>query len=404
MTKSIVRRDYDSTEGELLRPKMPELDTLRGVAVLLVVFFHAFGFRYGVRGLSGFPKVLVGLTLPGWVGVQLFFVLSGFLITGILLDTKQRTDFYRRFYLRRALRILPLYYTVLALLLVVTRTGLVSRHVSWGFLGLCAVYLANVSELFGVPRQYGPLWSLAVEEHFYLLWPAIVRRLSPKSLAICSLAICALCPVARAVTSMLGYSGGEPYTWLVADSLATGALLASLARGAFSDRHRMWRLSMVSFDVFIMTAIAGAPFGIFLSSTITGIALRQTMLDIFFFSVIAALLVAGTGEHKHWIKVPVLQFFGEISYGLYIVHMLAFEIVDHFLLQTFPALPRVEGHFKMMLLHFVLGMCLAVSVAYFSRRFFEERFLRLKEHFDRREQSAPILQFLPVEEQEHACS
>jgi peptidoglycan/LPS O-acetylase OafA/YrhL len=76
---------------------MPELDTIRGIAVLLVLFFHGFGFRYGMQGLSGFPRLFVAATLPGWVGVNLFFVLSGFLITGILLDTKCNAGYCRSF-------------------------------------------------------------------------------------------------------------------------------------------------------------------------------------------------------------------------------------------------------------------------------------------------------------------
>lgn len=101
--------------SNLLRSKMPELGTIRGIAVLLVLFFHGFGFRYGLQGLSWLPRLFMMATLPGWAGVNLFFVLSGFLITGILLDTKLKTNYYQRFYARRALRILPLYYSVLAL-------------------------------------------------------------------------------------------------------------------------------------------------------------------------------------------------------------------------------------------------------------------------------------------------
>ena len=92
---------------------MPELDSLRGVAILLVLFYHGFGYDYGVQGLSGIARGFVAATLTGWTGVDLFFVLSGFLITGILLDTKLRPDYYRRFYTRRALRILPIYFAVL---------------------------------------------------------------------------------------------------------------------------------------------------------------------------------------------------------------------------------------------------------------------------------------------------
>src|ERR1700733_7731353 len=107
----------------LLRPRMPELTTIRGIAILLVLFFHGFSFRYGLGGLSGLPKLFVAATFPGWMGVDLFFVLSGFLITGILLDSKSKAGYYRTFYTGRVLRILPLYYTVLLILAVLTRTG-----------------------------------------------------------------------------------------------------------------------------------------------------------------------------------------------------------------------------------------------------------------------------------------
>src|SRR5258708_4274543 len=107
--------------------QMPELNTLRGLAVLLVLFFHGFGFEFTTRGLSGVAKLFVAATLPGWMGVNLFFVLSGFLITGVLLDSKGRTDYFRRFYYRRALRILPIYYAVLAVLGVLPRLVLVDR-------------------------------------------------------------------------------------------------------------------------------------------------------------------------------------------------------------------------------------------------------------------------------------
>src|SRR5215467_16184886 len=109
---------------------MPELDSIRGIAVLLVLFFHGFGFRYGLEGLSGLPKLFVAATLPGWIGVNLFFVLSGFLITGILLDAKSKPNYYKNFYTRRALRILPLYYAVLLFLAVLTRSGWIDRQAS----------------------------------------------------------------------------------------------------------------------------------------------------------------------------------------------------------------------------------------------------------------------------------
>jgi len=142
----------------LLRPFMPELDTLRGIAVLGVMCLHAFFWQYASFSFGRWGRLILNITRPGWVGVNLFFVLSGFLITGILLDSRTRPDYYRRFYTRRALRILPAYYLLLLCLLVL-------RSSSPAFVGLSFIYLSNVTNFFGVSCDYGPLWSLAAEEH-----------------------------------------------------------------------------------------------------------------------------------------------------------------------------------------------------------------------------------------------
>jgi peptidoglycan/LPS O-acetylase OafA/YrhL len=281
-----------SYEG-LLRPRMPELDTIRGTTVLLVLFFHGFGFRYGLHGLSGLPKLFVAATLPGWVGVNLFFVLSGFLITGILLDSKPAAHYYRRFYTRRALRILPLYYAVLLFLAVLTRTRLVSRHASWAFLGLSFLYLSNVTELFGVPMQYGVLWSLAVEEHFYLLWPAAVRALSRRRVAIDHLH-----SMPKFASALLLSRLQRGYTWLIADGLALGAVLAAVARGPLGTRSRMWGVTFAAFAVSLTMFAVGYPFGIFLASRFLGITLRETALNLFFAGTVASTLLAGTSQWR----------------------------------------------------------------------------------------------------------
>jgi len=381
----------------LLRSRMPELDTIRGIAVLLVLFFHGFGFRYGVQGLSGFPKLFVAATLPGWMGVNLFFVLSGFLITGILLDTKPKADYYRSFYTRRALRILPLYYGVLLLLAVLTRTGWVNRQASWAFLGLSFFYLSNVTGLFGVPMQYGVLWSLAVEEHFYLLWPAAVRSLSRYRVAIVGVIICILCPCLRAFYFIRGYDAGPGYTWLVADGLATGAVLAALARGPWGTRVHMWRVTVILFGASLVMSGAGYPFGIFRASRLLGMTLRETALNFFFAGTVALALLVGTSRWKAVVNRPVLQFFGEISYGVYLIHMLTFDLEDYFLGRFFPSLSAAGGHFGAMVLLFSIAAGFTVAVAYLSRWYFEEPFLRLKRRFGGRgmEPEAPLEMAVP---------
>ena len=169
---------------------MPELDTIRGLAILGVLLYHGF---YWVRDLSLYTpwqRHFFTLMAPGQFGVNLFFVLSGFLITGILLDSRNRPDYYQRFYFRRALRILPAYYFTLLLLILF---GLTSR----GFLSMSLVYSSNMSPLFGIALSYPVLWSLAVEEHFYLIWPMAARRISTTKLLWLLCAILVLTPVSR---------------------------------------------------------------------------------------------------------------------------------------------------------------------------------------------------------------
>ncbi len=155
------------------------------------------------------------------------------MITGILVDSKDRPHYYRRFYTRRALRILPPFYALLVLLLLL-------HTASADFVGLGFIDLANVTNLFGVACDYGPLWSLAVEEHFYIAWPAVVRKLTTRHLVWAAMAIVVGVPLLRAFSFALGWRGGlDWYTWFVADGLAAGSLLAMLLRSSVTRRQVM---------------------------------------------------------------------------------------------------------------------------------------------------------------------
>jgi peptidoglycan/LPS O-acetylase OafA/YrhL len=357
---------------------MPELDTLRGVAVSLVVLFHAFGFSYGLRGLSGFAKIFVGLTMVGWVGVNLFFVLSGFLITGILLDTKARKDFYKRFYTRRALRILPLYYAVLVLLFVLVRAGFVARHASWPLLGLSAIYLSNVSPFFGVPMQYGVLWSLSVEEHFYLIWPIAIRELSRQKVIACAAIVVAVCVALRILYYLIGWNING-YIWLSADGLAMGSGLAALARTT-EPRKAVRRCSLMAFTCSGTLLLCGARFGIFSAGHFLGLTVRETAIDLFFLGILSGALLIGASRFRRFVNIRPFQFLGAISYGVYLVHMLVFEVVAHFTLRYSPRLLASAGHFMLMVVQFCVAATLTIAVTYLSRWYFEEPFLRMKDH------------------------
>src|SRR5271167_323369 len=186
-------------EDRILRPVMPELDTVRGIAILMVFLFHGFeDFTPVGPNIPAWERLFLSTVSLGWTGVNLFFVLSGFLITGILFDSVHKPQYYSRFYFRRALRILPAYYLLIAALILVGRLGFVSHHTSWAFAGLSLAYLSNITPLLGVPRDYSPLWSLAVEEHFYLIWPAAVRMLTRRGLVTAAVLICVCEPILRA--------------------------------------------------------------------------------------------------------------------------------------------------------------------------------------------------------------
>jgi peptidoglycan/LPS O-acetylase OafA/YrhL len=381
-----------NTSDSILRPHMPELDTLRGIAVLLVLAFHASALSpYHTGAIQGAARWFLRAAAGGWIGVNLFFVLSGFLITGILLETISQPGYYQRFYTRRALRILPAYYAILIVLVIVTRTGIVDRNVSWPFLGLSFIYLANVTAIIGVPAQYAVLWSLAVEEHFYLFWPAVVQRISRRALLRIAVGIILLCPLLRAFCYWQRYNYGAGYTWLVADGLACGALLALLARGALSSRRSVARFSWVTILLSLVLLVSGLPFGVCLSRTLAGAALRLTFLNILFTGLLAATLILGTSRLSRLVQISWLRFFGEISYGLYLVHMLVFDVIDHFSAKFSLHLMLGDNALVPLIARVVLGSALSIAIAYLSRWYFEEPFLRLKNHVDFEQPSAPVL-------------
>jgi peptidoglycan/LPS O-acetylase OafA/YrhL len=375
---------------------MPELDSLRGVAIVLVLFFHGFNFgnlvwsQWSTAGRAFFTAIL-----GGWTGVYLFFVLSGFLITGILLDSKPRPQYYRRFYIRRALRILPAFYLLLFLLVIFARTGwLEHRRVGWPFIGLSFLYLANVTTLFGVPSQYAALWSLAVEEHFYFVWPMIVRRLSHRATVWCALGIFLVSPAIRSAAYRFGWSSGAGYTWLVADGLAIGAMLGALSRGRLAERTPMRNFCLICLSAAVGLFAVGTPFGIWRGVTFVGSVFRLTAVNLFYAGILGGTLLLGTSRFKWIVVSPVLRWFGEISYGLYLVHMLAYDFVDHLTIRYFPAVyPQIPSHMELMFLRFFLSTGVAVTAAFLSRKYFEDWFLQLKERWT---SSAPLLAQSPT--------
>ena len=349
---------------------------MRGIAIVMVLFYHGFVTRQNFDAFSGFPKLVLRLLSPGWTGVNLFFALSGFLITGILLDSKHLPKYYGRFYRRRALRILPAYYALLVLLAAIGRYGLQGDKISFAFLGLSAIYLANVTVFFGVPMQFGILWSLAVEEHFYLIWPAAVRHTSRRTLAVLAALLALASTLARVIAVRFGFDCFAHYSWLVADGLALGSLLAALVRGPLGTRRGLQLIVSAavlgSFSLILIDFLIHRP--------LAGGSLHITALNLLCMAAVGSSLLLGTSSWAFLARHRALIFFGEISYGLYLVHMLVFNVFDNLEHRFFPLAPSFRGHFGVMTVRFVIGASTAILLAFLSRRYLEEPFLRRKDY------------------------
>ncbi len=365
----------------ILRPVMPELDVIRGLAILMVVIYHAFYWQNDMHGLTRVQKLFVYATWTGRMGVNLFFVLSGFLITGLLLQSIQRSDYYRRFYLRRALRIIPAYYATLLILAI-------CRQSTWAYLAFSSVYLSNISPLFGVAMSYPVFWSLAVEEHFYMVWPMIVRHTTPKRLAILSVAIIVVSPLLRWLSFIIEARSGNVfytfnnYTWNSADGLACGALLVIVLRECEENRTKLLLFSCVAIFGAAVMWVACIPFGILQrQGTPIGAALQITPWNMGFTGLLGLFLLAGTSRWRGLVLWPAFRYLGRISYGLYLIHLLVFDAYDAVVYRLSSQVHVTSGTFSALCIRFVVATCGAVAVAHISREYYENFFLTLKDRF-----------------------
>lgn len=267
----------------------PELDGVRGIAIALVLMVHLalVPDPGGYRG--ALPPGIAAVVGIGWIGVDLFFVLSGFLITGILVDSRESgvslREYIRGFFVRRALRILPLYVVLLAAAsLAFPQFG--------GYWMISSLFLSNYAHAFGVevPDFAGVLWSLCVEEHFYLIFPWVVWLAPRSALTVLLVSVIVITPALRALGWHCGLSVPEviyPQTQFRIDGLAFGGVIALFVRWT---PWRSWSLGAV---VGLMLApvalgILAAPLGVMKSTTATSAAcaLRYSQLALAFAGVV----------------------------------------------------------------------------------------------------------------------
>jgi peptidoglycan/LPS O-acetylase OafA/YrhL len=320
----------------------------------------------------------------GFRGVDLFFVLSGFLITGILWDTKTRPLYFRNFYARRALRIFPLYYTVLLLTLLLLPTfGLATssafadgrQHSPWLWLYGTNILIAWKGEwCFGA---FDHFWSLAVEEHFYLVWPLVIFVCSRATAIKVCLGAIVLSVAAQAVWLTCGGNeiATETFTLFRVDALALGGLLALVARGPNGlEKLRPW----AQFGCIAFVATMMPPIHIQKQLPI----LRDTMYALLFGSVIvlAVTTPVSAWQSRLW-NLPTLRFFGKYSYGMYVVQNLLKATIAPEV--AIPSLAAAMGSIFLGRCSCLVLMTLAtVLAALFSWHVLEKHFLRMKSRFE----------------------
>jgi peptidoglycan/LPS O-acetylase OafA/YrhL len=372
-----------------LRRHMSALDSLRGLAILAVVFHNV---TLAAEYVYDHPLVKVWTLAAsmGWIGVQLFFVISGFLITGLLLDGRGAPRQLRNFYMRRMLRIFPLYYTFLLVAFIL----LPAFNLSPGWLQTSQThqvwywtYLVNWAQPYLDGIKLGHFWSLAVEEQFYIVWPLLVIFLRESALVRLCIGLIASALIARGLLlHFLPNSGADAaYMFTIArwDALAIGALVAIAIRDKNGLRLLIAYARPCAYALTMTIALLIAidhSFGPVHGSI--GIA-NQTIIALLFGLIIALLQLRNgspsilTNEN---LLSKALSFFGKYSYAIYVLHI----PIKFLWLQNY-ALPTAGLHgwplLGVLAYNFAGVLLLSTAAALLSWHIIERPFLNLKQHF-----------------------
>lgn len=374
-----------TTGASALPPHLPALDGLRGLAILLVLVHQ-------LNLLESPPDVIAlvysRFSYIGWTGVQLFFVLSGFLITGILLDSQRAKNYYSAFYARRTLRIFPLYFGVLAVaFLVLPAIGAVPAKIAqdqpnqiWLWL-----YLSNWAAIFDVgSKAFGHFWSLAVEEQFYLVWPLLIRSKNPTQ----CLRFCLAVSIAGFGIRCILAAGGTVQESIYINSFCRMDALALGGAAAAAFRIPCWRerLILQHRRLFLWSFITGA-MGLavtrgFWNGTLTGETIGYTFVSLMFVLLLIAAAGAELAANSRWItllKWPPLCAIGKYSYAMYIFHKPLHDLVGKPFVVALE--PGITTSTLLNLGYTAAGIAVIFAAAFVSWHLFEKHFIQLKRYF-----------------------
>lgn len=318
---------------------IPALDGIRGVAVLLVVVYHYAGCIIQCSPDSPllYLRGMLGVT---WSGVDLFFVLSGFLITGILVDNIKAKNYYSVFYFRRACRIFPLYFLIITGFALAVRMGLPDKYPQLGWLfddpmpiWSYLLFVQNISMadagFFGA-NWLAMLWSLSVEEQFYLVFPFIVGSVSRRTLVCIMGAFIIISPILRGVAGF----GAITLMPCRADTLMVGALIAVAVRNKplFDTLVRNRNVVYVIFAALL----AGAAL-LTKNGNLMGM-LNYSWLAFLYGAFLLIPLIHPGGILATLLRLRMLRKIGLIAYGIYIYHMAVLGLTHGFLLGASPVI------------------------------------------------------------------
>lgn len=369
---------------------IPALDAVRGIAILLVLLYHFAG-HGGPDDKKPPPGALFKLFGQGSFGVDLFFVLSGFLITGILFESKERARYYRNFYIRRSLRIFPLYYGVLFVTFValpLLSGGAVAPfpetadHQIWLWLYGSNFYQAwkNSYPLTG----FNHFWSLAVEEHFYLVWPLVIYACSRRTaMAVSGFCIVAAIALRVCLAVFGGYQANDPAIYALTpsrlDALALGSLIALAVRGPGGvETARRWVYGGAVVSVLALALMYGwRPAGDTAARALDSVR-YSAFAGMFAGIMMWSVTVPPGGFATLFWNSAVLRFFGKYSYGLYVFHFLLlpfyYELLPPEKLEEWTGSATVAR-----LLFMLTAIGASIGVALLSWNLYEKHFLKLKD-------------------------
>ena len=330
-----------------------ELDGVRGIAAIMVFFHHVCFTTMVPAGWGLGVLLLYRASIWGRTGVDLFFVLSGFLITSLLIEARSQSSYYHDFYWKRALRILPLYAVcLLGVLFLIPGMR--------GYVVLSALFLSNFASVFHIAGD-GPFWTLAIEEQFYLLWPTVVRRRSVTQVRRWAVFIGMAAVLLRLVAAAFGHFNYF-LSFLHCDGLAFGAFLACRYQATDAEAPvRARETRSVWVGIFLGAGLC--LFGLVHATRARPMAFlaagEQTGITLLYGSTIAFVIRRCGARTLAPLRSRVLMFFGLISYATYMTHLYVLQTYDHFY-----GLPAPGDNFAYAArFAIVLAITIALSIA-----------------------------------------